>query len=171
MKDVRYRMEVLRPDDPNQDRSGFFCGEDALDRYLKTLASQDMRRGFSNVVVAMRPDSPVIQGYYTLSAASVDLANLPEALRRKMPRYGQVPAVLLGRLAVSRDAQGQGLGARLLADAMMRAVRSDLVWAVFIVKAKNERAAAFYRHFDFCPFGHEPLLLWLTRRQVQVLGD
>lgn len=156
----------------DHDTAAFSCGEDALDRYLRSQAGQDMRRGFATAIVAVRQDAPrQVQGFYTVSAASLDLTELPDALRRKLPRYGQVPAAQLGRLAVSSDKQGQGLGAMLLADALLRTYRSELAWAVFLVRAKHQQAAAFYQHFEFTPLHSDPLLLWITRQQVKKLAE
>lgn len=73
---------------PDMDRSGFACGETALDSCLQKLAGQDMKRGFATVIVARAETAPnKIIGYYTLSAASVFLDNVSEELARKMPRY------------------------------------------------------------------------------------
>lgn len=164
MKTIRF--ESLQA----QDRSAFACGESILDAYLKTQAGQDIRRGFATVIVAVHADAPdTVLGYYSLSAASVDLTLLPENIRRKMPRYGQVPAALLGRLATDTSVQGRGLGALLLADALLRAYKSELAWTVFLVSAKNDQAAAFYRHFGFSSFSHEPRYMWLTRGEIQKL--
>ena len=156
----------------DHDTAAFSCGEDVLDRYLRTQAGQDMRRGFATVIVAVRPDTPrQVQGFYTVSAASLDLTELPDVLRRKLPRYGQVPAAQLGRLAVASDRQGQGLGALLLADALLRTYRSELAWAFFLVRAKHQQAASFYRHFEFTPLHGDPLLLWISRQQVKKLAE
>jgi ribosomal protein S18 acetylase RimI-like enzyme len=162
----RVLLDLLR----TQDRSVFSCGDAGLDDYLKKQARQDMRRGYATVIAASYPEAAdVVIGYYSLAATSMDLTSLPGDMRRKMPRYGQVPATLLGRLAVDMRAQGQGHGALLLADALVRAHKSELAWAVFLVRAKHEKAAAFYGHFGFTSFSHKPLLLWLTRNQVQKL--
>lgn len=161
---------ILEPLNAGHDRASFACGETALDQYLKTQAGQDLRRGFASVIVGVKRGSSDICVYYTLSAASVDLTSLPESLRNKLPRYGQVPAVLLGRLAVTLDAQGQGLGALLLADAVKRSTHSGLGWAVLMIKAKHERAAAFYQHFGFRSFAHDSLLLWATRQELKGLA-
>ena len=167
----RLRLEPLRLDPGGHDRARFCCGDETLDRYLAAQAGQDMRRGFANVIVAVKPGSEAIVGYYTLSAASANLGDLPDSLKSKLPRYGQVPAVLLGRLAVDISAQKQGVGALLLADAVKRAHSSELAWAVFLVKAKNTRSSNFYRHFGLASFAHEPLWLWITRREiVRLLG-
>jgi GNAT superfamily N-acetyltransferase len=167
MTPPRFHLEPL--DAGKHDRGNFTCGDEALDRYLATQAGQDMRRGLANVIVAAKPGEASILGYYTLSAASVDLTALPESSRRKLPRYGQVPAVLLGRLAVRTRTQGRGLGSLLLADAIGRALRSELGWAVFLVKAKHERAAVFYRHFGLAGVSDDSLLLWITRKEAERL--
>lgn len=164
-------LEPLSSDPAVHDRGGFTCGDAALDQYLKTQAGQDMRRGFANVIVGIKPGSNDIYGYYTLSAASVDLTSLPDKLRNKLPRYGQVPAVLLGRLGISQNMQGQGLGALLLADAIKRSDRSELGWAVLLIKAKHEHAASFYQHFGFQSFAHDHLLLWATRGELKKLAE
>jgi hypothetical protein len=62
-----------------------------------------------------------VVGYYTLTATSIALNALSPQIVKKLPRYPVMPAVLLGRLAVSRNYhQGQGLGGVLLADALKR---------------------------------------------------
>ncbi|MGD9004711.1 MAG: GNAT family N-acetyltransferase, partial [Desulfobacterales bacterium] len=111
---------VIAPLNPTHDRTGFECGVDALDRYLKRQAKQDSKRRIARVFVATKPDNPSsVIGYYTLSTLSIELNQLPEKLARKLPRH-QVPTALIGRLAVSKAAQGQGIGKMLLADAIKR---------------------------------------------------
>lgn len=163
MSMAAYRMEPL---DRTHDRAAFHCGEDALDRYLKEQASQDVKRHCATVVVAVRPGVKAVLGFYAISSGVVGLGDLPEAERKRLPRYDHIPAVLLGRLAVSEQEKGRGLGSLLLADAVARACRSDIAWAVFIVRAKHERAASFYRHFGFMPFVGESLMLWNTRKAI-----
>ncbi len=171
MKAPSLILEPLNSDAATHDRAGFTCGDTALDQYLKTQAGQDMRRGFANVIVAVKPGESELCGYYTLSAASIDLTSLPDKLRNKLPRYGQVPAVLLGRLAVSQNLQGQGLGALLLADAVKRSDRSELGWAVLLIKAKHEQAASFYHRFGFQSFAHDHLLFWATRGELKKVAE
>lgn len=155
---------------PEMDRRGFACGEPALDAYLHKQAGQDMKRGFATVVAARESSSPaVIVGYYTLCAASILLTALPEETARKMPRYPAVPAIRLGRLAVSRSMQGQHIGSLLVLDAVRRAWRNELAWAAFLVDAKNERAAAFYEKFLFQRFRENTLTLWMHRKQAGAL--
>lgn len=145
---MAYRIGPLGP---TVSTAGFECGEPALDTYLLKYASQDIKRGVARVFVAI-PDEPQgrVAGFYTLSAASIAAETLPEAWRKKMPRY-PVPVALIGRLAVNQSDQGRGLGSILLADAIQRVVTASqtLAVAAIIVDAKSDKAASFYRHFGF----------------------
>jgi len=148
----------IRPLDASACTVGFNCGEPALDEYLKRYATQDVKRGVARVFVASPSEqAETVMGYYTLSAASIAADTLPEKWRKKLPRY-PVPAALLGRLAVSQQAQGQGLGSVLLADACKRvaAVREILAVAAIVVDAKSPDIAAFYQHFGFIELPGQP---------------
>lgn len=164
MNGVAYSIQPLGLD---ADRAAFSCGEAALDDYLQRHASQDVKRGVARVFVACPVEQPKqIRGFYTLSAASVAAQTLPQAWRKKLPRYPE-PVALLGRLAVSQQAQGVGLGGILLADACKRvaAASQTLAVAAIVVDAKTERAAAFYRHFGFTELPGHPGRWMLPKAQ------
>ena len=152
-------LQIAALDTAAQDRSRFNSGTPALDRYLREQASQDIRRRIAACFVAL--DGECIAGYYTLAAASVPLVGLPDDLRRKLPRYGMVPAFLMGRLAVDEAFKGRGLGGALLVNALRRAIRSEIPAAVLLVDAKDEQAAAFYRHHGFIALADAPRTLFL----------
>lgn len=92
-------------------------------------------------------------GYYTLSMTSVALVGLPDEMSRRLPRYPEVPAALLGRLAIQSGHQGTGLGKALLFDVMRRVYEASLGVAAFalVVDAKDQRAADFYQSYGFVP--------------------
>jgi GNAT superfamily N-acetyltransferase len=149
---------VIRAFDGDARTAGFDCGEKALDDYLQRYASQDIKRGVARMFVASPVGHPqVVAGFYTLSAASVAAEALPEKWRKKLPHY-PVPVALLGRLAVDRTFQGQGLGSILLVDACKRvaATSETLAVAALVVDAKSPTAAAFYRHFGFIELPGQP---------------
>jgi GNAT superfamily N-acetyltransferase len=131
------------------DRKSFRCGEDALDRYLQTQATQDIRRNIANCFVAVEIASGSVAAYYTLSAASIPLVELPPELIKQLPRYPTVPAVRIGRLAVDRTFHGRGLGAAILMDAAQRITQGAAAAFAILVDAKNEDGVAFYRHNEF----------------------
>lgn len=136
----------------HHDRDGFSCGVDSLDRYLRTQASQDVRRKANGVFVLVEPEKPdIVLGYYTLCATGLAQGDVPAAARKYVPRYPLVSATLVGRLAISEARQGERLGAILLADAVRRAYASAATVgsSMLVVDAMNERAAAFYEGNGF----------------------
>jgi len=164
MTDAPFRVAAL--DTAIHERSRFDCGTPALNRYLREQAAQDMRRRVAACFVALAGDGS-IAGYYTLASASVPLPDLPPDWRRKLPRYAAVPAIRMGRLAVDGSRRGQGLGSALLVDALRRAAQAEIAAAAMIVDAKDEAAAAFYRHHGFLPLETAPLALALPLALVR----
>jgi GNAT superfamily N-acetyltransferase len=134
---------------PDVERSGFRCGTEALDRYFREIVTQDIKRRVASCYVAREVGTGVVAGFYTLSASSVPLTDLPEAMRKKLPRYPSVPVARIGRLAVDERFKGMKLGAALLWDAIERAARSEVTVYGVAVDAKDEAAERFYRHFGF----------------------
>ncbi len=115
---------TIEPLAKKHDRADFSCGVEALDNYLKKQASQDVARHVAACFVATS-DGKTVAGFYTLSQYSVDLGELPEAVPKKLPKYSQVPATLLGRLAVSSHFRGKKLGEFLLIDALDRCNKAN----------------------------------------------
>ena len=152
---------VIEPLAAEHDRLSFSCGVEILDRYLKTQAGQDMRRRISNCFVAVPEGTTAIAGYYTLAASSLQLDELAPEEARKLPRYPLLPAVLVGRLAVDRRFSGRRLGSALLADIVTRAARAEPAIYAILVDAKDETAAAFYRHFGFLTFSTRAMGFYL----------
>lgn len=147
-----FRVEVLGP---GHARNTFSCGVEALDDYLVRQATQDIRRRVSACYVAVEVRSDKLAGYYTLAAGSVPLTDVPEALSKKLPRYPSVPVARVGRLAVDQAFHGKKLGGALLADAAVRATRSEVAVFALVVDAKDDMAVAFYRHHGFEAFGSQ----------------
>jgi len=155
-------MLSIQPLTGRHDRSAFESGSAQLDAWLRQTAQQHQRRGISKTFVAVADDAPSrILGFYALTACEVLTEALPPDLAKKLPR--KIPGIRLGRLAVDRSMQGQGLGELLLVDAIARARRvleHVGVHALF-VDAKDEQAAAFYRQYSFRPLPSDPLRLVL----------
>lgn len=154
---------IFEPLGPQHDRSAFSCGRDDLDDWFRRRAGQDQRRDLARVFVAVDPDAGVV-GFYSLSAFTLALDQLPQALSRKLPRYDAIPAALIGRLARDERVRGKGVGDLLVADAVWRILDTARSLAVFaiVVDAADEQAAAFYASFGFQPFPLHPQRLFLT---------
>jgi ribosomal protein S18 acetylase RimI-like enzyme len=147
------------------DRKGFSCGSAPLDRYLRELASQDVKRRISNCFIA-RADDGVIAGYYTFAATSLPLTALAAEEAKALPRYPLLPAGLIGRLAIDVKFQGRGLGSVLIMDAAMRAARAEPAIFALIVDAKDDAAIAFYERLQFRRFAGRPSSLYLPLATV-----
>ena len=118
---------------------------------MRLKASQDMKRKVAAVFVLTEPESQAVKAYYTLSATTVLLRDLPAQLQKKFPRYPALHATLIGRLAVDHTAQGNGIGRFLLTDALYRAWRHSgaIASMAVIIDAINEHAIDFYQHYHF----------------------
>ncbi|MCC2662646.1 MAG: hypothetical protein K0R41_3588 [Geminicoccaceae bacterium] len=166
-----FRLELL--DSKRHDRATFTCGVEALDRYLRTQAAQDMRRKANAVFVMVPTESPSrIIGYFTLCALAIDHGDVPEAVRTHLPRYPLVSATLIGRLAIARERQGQGVGGMLLALALSKAHRNaDVVGSsMVVVDATDEPAARFYRAHGFIRLPESMRLILPMRAVGKLVG-
>jgi predicted GNAT family N-acyltransferase len=140
-----YRSERLGP---SHDVSGFRCGNQALDAWLREHAATAQAKRTSVTYVWTRGDT-VVLAYYSLAPHLIENAELPRRLGRGDPR--QIPAILLARLALAEELRGSGLGGVLLHDALTRAVAgSQQVGGRYVVvDAIDQDAERFYQHFGF----------------------
>jgi ribosomal protein S18 acetylase RimI-like enzyme len=151
-------------------RAAFSCGVAALDKYLQTQASQDLKKNLAAVYV-LTPDGTTIAGYYTLSAYSVRLDKIPEEIARKLTRMPEVPATLVGRLARSSEFHRQGIGEILLTDALKRSLANSKYVAsrTVVVDAKDANAVAFYKKYGFMEIPATPDRLFLPMETIAKL--
>ena len=161
-----FRVEPLNE---RRDRAAFACGEEALDRYLRTQATQDIRRRVATCFVAIEVATGKLAAYYTIASASIPTPQLPPEIVKRLPRYPTLPAVRIGRLAVDLKFRGHGLGAAMLADAARRTLQAPPAVFVLLVDAKNDDAVAFYRRYGFRPFASQPRTLFLPMATAEKL--
>lgn len=157
---------IVVPLSDRHDRSQFDCGEPALNLFLQRYAGQHDRRGFGRTYVAVSEGAVASSGYYSISSGSIAFEPVPENL----PRH-PVPIVLLGRLAVDRRFQSQGVGGLLLVDALRRAQRAadELGIYAVAVEALSDRAKSFYVKFGFRALTDDRLHLYLPIKVVRRL--
>jgi GNAT superfamily N-acetyltransferase len=165
-------IRALRPSD---NRSAFQCGDEALDRYFRRYAGQNQFRHYLGVnYVAIEGDR--ILGFATVAARHVDIENLPERSRKKLPRY-PVPALGLARLAVDESAQSAGIGRQLLRYVLEIAAKmaTDFGCAGVVVDAKPG-AIDFYVKYGFKPIEllegqsearPQPTAMWLGMNAIK----
>jgi ribosomal protein S18 acetylase RimI-like enzyme len=153
-----FRLERLND---GHDRAAFASSEEALDRYLRTQATQDIRRRVANCFVAIEVSTGTLAAYYTIAAASIPTPQLPPEMIQRLPRYPTLPAVRIGRLAEDLKFRGRGLGAAMLADAASRSLQSPPAVFALLVDARSDEAVVFYRRHGFQPLASQPRTLFL----------
>jgi GNAT superfamily N-acetyltransferase len=162
------RLPAPRPIRGDDDVSAFDSGNLALDDWLRARALRNERDDASRTYVVT--DGPRVVAYYSLAAAAVPHAAATGRSRRNMP--DPIPAMLLARLAVDVDHQGQQLGANLLRDAVRRTLAAaDIAGIrVLLVHAADERARRFYEHFELDASPTDPLHLMLLLKDARAAG-
>lgn len=138
--------------DKKHNRKDFDCGKELLNDYLKTQARQDVKRKLSACFVLADSETKVIQGYYTLSNNSIPLSSFSEQIQNKLPKsYKSIPTTLLGRLAIDKKYQGNGIGKILLIDALKRSygISNEIGSFGIIVDPIDDEAKGFYQKYDF----------------------
>jgi GNAT superfamily N-acetyltransferase len=165
----RPRLSGPVPIASEHDLSAFDCGEPSLNAWLRDRALQNESR-FSRTYVVTN-DNKVV-AYFCISAGAVERAATPGKLRRNAPDAR--PVSIIGRLAVSREHAGKGLGADMLADALRRiavASRNIGIGAV-LVQAKDETAKRFYlKCAEFIEYPADSRTLFLPIETVTAAFD
>ena len=144
--------------------SDFQCGEPALDDWFHRYALANQAVHSSRTFVATEPGSFRAWGFYSLTVASIQRAEVTKAARSGMPPAYDVPAVLMARLARDEKKGFDGVGRLLLADAVLRTLRmsQDAGIRLLAVHALNEKARRWYLANDFQPSPIHDRLLVLT---------
>ncbi len=133
-------------------RNDFDCGNAMLNNYLRQQARQDVKRNLAACFV-LPDDANNIKGFYTLSNAGIQKDLLPEDLKKKLPlSYINLPATLLGRLAVNKVFSRQGIGELILIDALKRSYYTSLqniASMAVVVDPVDDNAVKFYQKYGF----------------------
>ncbi len=153
----------LSPPEPladHHDTEAFASGVESLDAWLKRRAMKNQATGASRTFVACQGQRVV--AYYALASSAIAVDEAPGRFRRNMPN--PIPVVVLGRLAVDRSFQGQGLGRALVQDAGLRVIQAADAIGIrgLIVQALSAEAKAFYERVGFDPSPFDPMTLMMT---------
>jgi predicted GNAT family N-acyltransferase len=158
-------------------REDFCCGKYTLDNYIRKQASQDAKKNVARTYVLIdeledelenHPKTKIL-GYYTLSNATIELKELDKDSAKNLPEYCQLPATLIGRLAVDRNETGKKLGRRLLFDALKKslAYSKDIGSVAVVVESIDEQAAEFYLKYGFKRFNLQSTKLYFLTKSIE----
>jgi GNAT superfamily N-acetyltransferase len=161
---------VSQPLTENHDVSQFGSGNEPLDRWLQREALRAHRAGISRTTVWTAPDARAVVAYHAIAPTQVARVDLPS--RSLSAGYSQIPAYLIGRLALDQTLHGQGLGTQLLLDALERIVDAadQAGGRVIVVDAINDIAHRFYAYHGFIPIEHSNRLVMKLATAAAILG-
>ena len=153
-------------------RDDFDCGVESLDTWLVEHAPSAEAAGTARTYVVIDEEQNRVAGYYALTVASLERTEATGRASKGMPRH-PIPAMLLVRLAVDGSVQGEGVGAMLLADAMLRTllVAGETGIRLLLVHAVDDEARSFYLHFGFEVSPSDPMNLQLLIKDARATTD
>ncbi len=163
-----FRIETLRRDHP---RRKFRSGQAEVDDWLATKALQHQEKHLSATRVLL-DEQAKLAGYYTLATGQGDFSDLPAEIVRRLPRR-QLPVAVLARLGVDQAFQGQGLGRRLLAQALRDCFDAGqtFTFIAVILDCIDDAAKAFYQRFDFQEVPGHAKRMFLAARQLEAMME
>lgn len=161
-------MHTVHLDKIRHERKRFDCGVEALNNYLKLMASQQSKKDNSRTYVLEDVEkSGEIIGFYTLTMATIKLELLPKNLQKKHPNSYSVG--LLARLAVDKRYAQRSFGSWLLIDALKKLlIASDTVGYPMVIVDAKEGASAFYDLFGFTSFTDEKNKLFISMSDIRI---
>ena len=162
---------ALLPIERGDVTSGFDCGAAELNRYLAAFAFQNHQAHSTFTCVAAAPDGS-IAGYYSITCTAIPHDEAAERLRKGLARH-PIGMLLLARLAVDLRFRGRGVGAQLLRHAFLLTVQTagQVGCRGLLVDAKDDSAAAFYRHHGLTPLpGNSHRLFVLTKDIARLIA-
>ena len=143
---------VTEPLNADHDRSAFSCGDEAIDRFIRTQASKHMKKSHASVVFVFSDEKKRVRAFYTLSANGIPYNEIPAVLRKIVPQYKSLPVTLIGQLAVDTEFQNNKLGTRILMDALVRSydlAAGSIGSIAVVVDPANSHVAKWYKKFGF----------------------
>ena len=158
----------LSPPEPLNDEhqvDSLDSGEPVLNDWLRRRARANQASGASRTYVVC--EGKLVVAYYALASGAIAQSAVPGRFRRNMP--DPIPVVVLGRLAVDRRYQGQGLGRALFQDAARRVAQAADAIGIrgIVVHAISEEARKFYITLGFDPCPAEAMTLVVTLRDIR----
>lgn len=146
--------------------TSFCSGVETMDNWLKQRALKNQLAGASRTFVSCDTYSNVL-AYYSLASSAVETYVATGRFRRNMPE--PIPVVVLGRLAIDKSLQGQGIGRAMVRDAGLRVLQAAEVIGIrgMLVHALSDQAREFYLRVGFEPSPVDSMILMATLADLQ----
>jgi len=138
------------------DLGDFGCGEERLNEWLHRYARHAEAAGSARTFVTT--DLTRVVGFFSLTVGQVEPGKATERMLKGQPGESPIPVLILARLAVDSRHQGNGVGASLLQDALLRcSAVAEVVGIRAVVAQAKQRANGFYDRWGFEASPSDPL--------------
>lgn len=161
-------LQRSRPIKIDDQLDEFDSGSAELDDWLRKRAFKNEDSGASRTYVVTVGQKAI--AYYCLASGRINNISA-SGIRRNMP--DPIPVMVIGRLAVDKNWQGQGIGRALLRDAVLRTLQAATIAGIsaILVHAISEPAKEFYLKCGFTASPIAPMTLMATIKDAKtVLG-
>jgi len=172
-------LRIEHFDPARHDRASFSCGVKRLDNFLKLNAKKQQKDDMTRVYVVVEDGKTDILGYHAINLGGMDTSELKQR-PRGAPDHGELPILFLGQVAVSEDAQGDGLGSILMHHVFEKAVAiaEEVGCFAIVLDVMSDgdgeaysRRLEWYKKFGFHPFTSNPSRMFMTMKQVRRITD
>lgn len=160
------KLREPEPLTPEHELSEFDCGRDNMNTWLRKHALANDNKTSRTFVV--QHENKVV-AYYSLAAGSVERNALSKKLQKNSPE--NIPVIILGRLAVDTDYQGQAIGSSLLRDALLRSMNAadNIGVRALLVHALDEHLIPYYEKRGFQSSPLDPMTMFIPLEQARRL--
>lgn len=136
-----------------------------MNKWLKQRAFKNESEGGTRTYVVCQGHKVV--AYYSLANGCIAHTSAPGKIKRNMP--DPIPVMVLARLAVDLNHQGQGIGTSLIQDAAKRTLKASEIAGIraIVAHALNDQAKAFYESCGFQPSPIKPLTVMVTLKDIK----
>ncbi|MXY33855.1 MAG: GNAT family N-acetyltransferase [Boseongicola sp. SB0676_bin_33] len=172
-EDTRVNIENWNPG--RHDHSGFDCGVDRLNNFLKLSAKKQQKDDMSRVYVAVEPGETTILGYHAINVGTMNVAELARR-PRGTPSHGEIPVLFLGQVAVDQAVQGLGVGSLLMHHVFEKAcvIADEAGCHAVLLDVMSDgdpealvRRKGWYEEFGFQSFASNEARMFMTIKQVR----
>ena len=144
--------------------------DDAADMnfFIQRHALDQVKKGISRTFVLRDIDGEEpnrVLAYYSTSVGHLAPDDIPKVVSARMT----IPVILLLRLAVDRNFQRRGFGAKLLIHFLVQVVDLASQTGIYalVLDPLNERVKSFYQKFGLCPLPGDPTRMYVRVREIE----
>lgn len=149
MSDNQFVIEKLEPKKSYHQQKKFDCGNRIINKFVHSSLKKQVSQNFSQAYVLLDThENDRFSAFYTLTSFKLQADELEKLSKGSLPK--DIPCVRLVMLGVDSSLQGQGIGKKMMSDALHRVHRASKeigIYGLYLDAAPN--ATDFYLSLGF----------------------